>query len=339
MSNKNQEIDFDKLCERLGKAYVKFLCALNTLEEEHDEVLSGGLNHADCKNHFLSNAYLSMFGKFELHKSWIFHSKAAKEQIESRQGKWFCGLCLNILFRNKNICSQNVKNWSKKKEMMRFNSVNEKRDSIFVQQFLEKYLSLGFGVLPKSEIDTLVFSLITDLGYIDSSMKENEIANELHITETKLSALRLAANARAKKPQSVEESIAELKTRISNGSIKIYLQKDNKNVLLSVPYPHIKKNLANAAEDITGYPADNYLNSRKVEMPISVFCAVLYKNDEAARNEFIKAAKRDVKFAAKIDEITKSGKTTLEIVEYILGAVSNLVGISQLFPAFGIKFP
>lgn len=95
-------------------------------------------------------------------------------------------------------------------------SVNEKRDSIFVQQFLEKYLSLGFVVLPKSEIDTLVFSLITDLGYINPSMKENEIANELHITETKLSALRLAANASAKKPQSVEKSIAELKTRISS---------------------------------------------------------------------------------------------------------------------------
>ena len=215
-------------------------------------------------------------------------------------------------------------------------SVNEKRDSIFVQQFLEKYLSLGFGVLPKSEIDTLVFSLITDLGYINPSMKENEIANELHITETKLSALRLAANARAKKPQSVEESIAELKTRISNGSIKIYLQKDNKNVLLSVPYPHIKKNLANAAENITGYPADNYLNSRKVEMPISVFCAVLYKNDEQARNEFIKTAKKDVKDAAKIDEITKNGTSPLEIVENILGAASNLATIAQLLPAFGI---
>ncbi|EID85234.1 hypothetical protein MSI_12330 [Treponema sp. JC4] len=215
-------------------------------------------------------------------------------------------------------------------------SVNEKRDSIFVQQFLEKYLSLGFGVLPKSEIDTLVFSLITDLGYIDSSMRENEIENELHITETKLSALRLAANARAKKPQSVEESIAELKTRISNGSIKIYLQKDNKNVLLSVPYPHIKKNLANAAEEITGYPADNYLNSRKVEMPISVFCAVLYKNDETAKDEFIKSAKKDVKDAAKIDEITKSGKSPLEIVENILAATSNLSTIAQLLPAFGI---
>ena len=38
-------IDFDELCKRLGTAYVKFLCALNALEEEHDEVLSGGINH------------------------------------------------------------------------------------------------------------------------------------------------------------------------------------------------------------------------------------------------------------------------------------------------------
>ena len=32
-------IDFDELCERLGTAYVKFLCALNALEEEHDEAV------------------------------------------------------------------------------------------------------------------------------------------------------------------------------------------------------------------------------------------------------------------------------------------------------------
>ena len=87
-------IDFDELCERLGTAYVKFLCALNDLEEEHDEVLSGGINHADCKNHFLSNAYLSMFNKFELNKPWIYHSKAAKEQIDKKEkGEWNRGLC------------------------------------------------------------------------------------------------------------------------------------------------------------------------------------------------------------------------------------------------------
>ncbi len=169
--------------------------------------------------------------------------------------------------------------------------------------------------------------------------EENEIANELHITESKLSALRLAANARAKKPQTVEESVAELKSRISNGSIKIYLQKDNKNVLLSVPYPHIKKNLANAAEEITGFPADNFLNSRKVEMPISVFCAVLYKNDEKARNEFIKSAKKDVKNAAKIDEITKSGKSALEKVESILSISASIATVAQLLPLIGIALP
>jgi len=31
----------------LSTAYVKFLCALNDLDEEHDEVLSGGINHTD----------------------------------------------------------------------------------------------------------------------------------------------------------------------------------------------------------------------------------------------------------------------------------------------------
>ena len=87
-------IDFDELCERLGTAYVKFLCALNDLEGEHDEVLSGGINHADCKNHFLSNAYLSMFNKFELNKPWIYHSNAAKEQINNKEkGKRNRGLC------------------------------------------------------------------------------------------------------------------------------------------------------------------------------------------------------------------------------------------------------
>ena len=218
-------------------------------------------------------------------------------------------------------------------------SIDKDVDSEFVQQFLKKYLSLGFGVLPKSEIDTLVFSLLVDLGYIDSSKKENEIANELHITETKLSALRLAANARSQKPQTVQQSIQELKTRIGNGSIKIYLQKDNKNVMLSIPYPYIKKNLATAAEEITGYPADNYLNSRKVEMPISVFLAVLYQNDEISRKEFIKFAKKNTKESAKIDEITKGTDSIVNKIENILAMGSSIVTIAQLLPLVGIALP
>ena len=40
-------------------------------------------------------------------------------------------------------------------------------DSEFTKDFLIKYMSLGFGNLPKKEIDILVFGLLTKLGYLD----------------------------------------------------------------------------------------------------------------------------------------------------------------------------
>lgn len=88
MKEKYKNISFDELCEKLGNAYVKFLCALNDLESEGDDVLTAGINHPDCKNHFLSNAYLSMFDKFELSKPWIYHSTVAGKQIKAKNKNW-----------------------------------------------------------------------------------------------------------------------------------------------------------------------------------------------------------------------------------------------------------
>lgn len=89
----NPDISFNHLCENLGNAYVHFLIALNDMKKQNNDYLTGGINHTDCKNHFLSNAYLSKFDKFALDKEWIYHSKAAKKRIDEAKNKRLCGLC------------------------------------------------------------------------------------------------------------------------------------------------------------------------------------------------------------------------------------------------------
>lgn len=80
--------EFDELCRKLARSYVIFLNSLNEMNSKNDEFLSGGLKHSDCKNHFLSNAYLSKYDKFDISKPWTYHSKAAGKQIKQKGKDW-----------------------------------------------------------------------------------------------------------------------------------------------------------------------------------------------------------------------------------------------------------
>jgi len=72
---------------------------------------------------------------------------------------------------------------------------NTGNDSLFANEFLDKYLSLGFGNLPKKEIDILVFGLLNRCGYLKG--KNNyEIARNLQIDENRLRRLFLDSSLR-----------------------------------------------------------------------------------------------------------------------------------------------
>src|ERR1700760_2652525 len=59
----------------------------------------------------------------------------------------------------------------------------------FAQKFLEAYTATAFGVLPKTEIDLLVFTLLVQAGVIDANGPIYRTARALNITPAKARGL------------------------------------------------------------------------------------------------------------------------------------------------------
>ena len=84
MAKKNPQMSHDELCEKLALAYAAFLKALYAAPVPQDtlaqELYQCGTRHADCRGHFLSNAYLSLYDKFYTGAEWTFHSAASRKK-------------------------------------------------------------------------------------------------------------------------------------------------------------------------------------------------------------------------------------------------------------------
>ena len=70
--------------------------------------------------------------------------------------------------------------------------MNNREKAQFADAFLETYLLLGLGALSKTEIDTLVFHLLTETGEY-RKCSNYELATRFKVSETRIKNLRLAA--------------------------------------------------------------------------------------------------------------------------------------------------
>ncbi|MBO7135616.1 MAG: hypothetical protein J6V73_03205 [Spirochaetaceae bacterium] len=89
MAKKNPNITHDELCHILAGTYYTFLKAIifaNPPAEAKD-VYNDGIKCSDCKGHFLSNAYLTMYDKHYINADWIYHTEDAKKILDSKNKK------------------------------------------------------------------------------------------------------------------------------------------------------------------------------------------------------------------------------------------------------------
>jgi hypothetical protein len=61
--------------------------------------------------------------------------------------------------------------------------------AVFAKAFIDRYASVALGVLPKTEIDLTVFSLLIEAKIIDPEGSVFRIARALNITPTKARSL------------------------------------------------------------------------------------------------------------------------------------------------------
>lgn len=85
MAKETPRMTHKKLCSILAGAYYSFLKALLSANppSASQAAYDGGIRHSDCKGHFLSNAYLTLYDKHFRDADWIYHSKAAGKILDS----------------------------------------------------------------------------------------------------------------------------------------------------------------------------------------------------------------------------------------------------------------
>lgn len=200
---------------------------------------------------------------------------------------------------------------------MKYVSGNEENKQ-FVEQFLTKYMSLGFGNLPKKEIDILVFTLIKQLGFLEG--KNNySIAKELMLDDKKLKRYLLDSSIRTDTSNTIVSSIQNLQKMIFvEKALNIEIDKIRKTVAFLIEDPKQQRDFIQALRS-AGYSYDGNLNPERMEIPIYAFISVFCMYDDDLYNNFKDIASAEIK---KQTDREKAFKESLPFTEKIKNGLS-----------------
>lgn len=159
--------------------------------------------------------------------------------------------------------------------------MKEEQSSKFGKNFIERYLAQGFGSMTKTEIDILVFHLLSESGEI-MGKSNYHVANILQIPESKVKSLRLNAALRYKQANH-KAVLANIVTRIT--AVMERPDFESGHVTITIENPVERREFEHAVKSC-GRTIEYGLNSELLKIsPIALFEVVL-SNLENAEQEF-----------------------------------------------------
>jgi len=206
--------------------------------------------------------------------------------------------------------------------------LTEIQEQNFGRVFVEKYLSNGFGAMTKSEMDILVFHLISES--IDLRNKSNyHVANKLKITESKVKSLRL--NAALKYNQANHKSVlANIVTRIT----EVMAKPDFESGLVSITIenPVEQRELEHAVKSV-GRNIEYGLNRELLKIsPIALFELVV-SNLENPEQEFTTIIQAQIQDQEKQASIINNTLTFRQKLNKLGEEVSDKASLMSLLGA------
>ncbi len=182
--------------------------------------------------------------------------------------------------------------------------LTEEQNKNFGEEFVTRYLSHGFATMTKTEIDTLVFHLISESE--DLKGKTNyHIANKLKITESKVKSLRL--NSSLKYRQANHKSVlGNIVTRITEEMDKPDFEKGI--VTITIENPVEQRELAHAIKSV-GRNIEYGLNKELFKIsPIALF-EIVVRNLENPESAFRDIIQSNIQDSEKENEIINNTLT------------------------------
>lgn len=205
--------------------------------------------------------------------------------------------------------------------------LSEKQYQIFGKQFIDKYLSNGFGAMPKSEIDILVFHLLSESDEIKGKSNYH-VANKLMIAESKVKSLRLHSSLKYK-PANHKTILSNIVDRVCTKMNKSDFS--DEVVIITVEDPVEQREFVHAVKSI-GRNIEYGLNSELLKIsPLALFELVVL-NLENPEREFTKLVQAQIKDK---DTQQKLINKTLTIRQKIRRIGNELVDKAELIGLLG----
>jgi hypothetical protein len=204
-------------------------------------------------------------------------------------------------------------------------TLTEEQKIYFGQEFVTKYLAGGFGAMTKTEMDVLIYHLISDSE--DIKNKSNyEVANKLLIPESKVKSLRL--NAALKYKQANHKAVlANIVSRITDEMAKPEFESGI--VTITIENPVEQRELEHALKT-EGRNIEYGLNKELFKIkPIALFELVAsnFENREAEFTTIIQAQILDQEKQAAIINNALTFRQKLNKVGEEISDKASLIGL------------
>ena len=188
----------------------------------------------------------------------------------------------------------------------------------FADDFLPKYLANGFGSMPKSEIDLLIFHLLTHTS--EYRGKTNyELAGLLKVPESRIKTLRLNSALKHKNINS-KAILGEVVIRFTQS--EQFAVFDSGKVELSLEDPIEKRELENFLK-ARSYHAEYTLNSEVLKIsPFRLF-ELIIENVDNANEEFNRIIQVHLEEAHDVNELIDDALTLKQKFRKLRGKVRD----------------
>lgn len=200
----------------------------------------------------------------------------------------------------------------------------------FGNDFVERYLSHGFGSMTKSEIDILVFHLISEAEEIKDE-SNYKVANKLQITESKVKSLRLNSSLKYK-PANHRAVLGNIVTRIIDEMQKPEFESGQVTITLENPVDQREfEHAVKLAHRNIEYGINRELLKVK---PIALF-EIVMANLENAEQEITNIIQVHISDNDKQAEILSSALTLRQKINKLGEEVTGKSGLIGLLASAG----
>jgi ribosomal protein S8 len=198
--------------------------------------------------------------------------------------------------------------------------LNKDQKEKFSEIFLDKYFDFGFGVMPKREMDILIFHIINDELNLFKGKSNYEIANILGISEAKVKSLRLDISLKYKTNEITDKPYELAKRIFIEKNIPFDYRDDI--IFIQIEDPVLKRDIESHLKS-QGFIIDFSFNREILKITPAGFLTILANNKEEAFNIIVKKLNQNIESTKQIKKADFKQKTFLEKAQIILNQAPN----------------